>query len=206
MTFWLGSVLRLPLRILMPVAFRMRALGVENVPEGGAIVAANHVSYADPVVLWTASPRPCRFMAKEELFEKGFMAWFAPRAGAFPVRRGVADREAIATASATLAAGDLVGMFPEGTRIREGETGEAHGGVAFIAIRTGAPVVPVGISGTDKIRPPGSRFVHLPRITVSFGVPIDPAEFTGGRRERVDAMTARIMERIAEELRRAKEA
>jgi 1-acyl-sn-glycerol-3-phosphate acyltransferase len=204
--FWLATLVRWPLKVTLPLLYSMRTLGRENVPEGGAILASNHMSYADPIAVWTASPRPCRYMGKAELFEKGIVAWASPRLGAFPVHRGAADREAIATATATLAEGGLLGMFPQGTRVKEGEEVEAQGGVAFIALRADVPVVPVGVVGTDLIKPPGSRGVHFPRILVSFGHPIYPSDFTGSRRERVDAMTARIMEGITEERERALEA
>ena len=133
------------------VLWRVDLKGWEHVPEGGAILAGNHVSHLDPVLLWCSMRRPTHFVAKIELWDIKPLGWFLDHVWAFPVRRGTADREMITTASGLLSGGDLVGMFPEGTRSHDGgeELGEAHGGVAFLALRTGVPVVPVGIAGTE---------------------------------------------------------
>lgn len=190
--------------------YRTRFFGSENVPaDTGAILAGNHVSYLDPALLWCGAPRHVHFMAKSSLFDGAFMGWALPRLWAFPVRRGEADRAAIATATDLARAGDLVGIFPEGTRVRpesaEAELGEAQGGVAFIAMRAEVPVVPVGIAGTELAMPPGARFPRFPHVTVQFGEPVHPADFTsGGRRERVAAMTEEIMRRISASLAQAK--
>ena len=186
-------------------AFRVRVVGRENVPEtGGAILAGNHVSYMDPVLLWEFAPRRVHFMAKSELF-KGLIGWILQEAYAFPVVRGSADRTAITTATKLLEDGELVGVFPEGTRSQDGEAGEAHGGVSFIVMRAGAPVVPVAFIGTDRVLPRGQKFVRPARVTIKFGEPIDTASFTeGSRKERMDALTRTIMKRIGEELEAAR--
>ncbi|MDO8949717.1 MAG: lysophospholipid acyltransferase family protein [Actinomycetota bacterium] len=190
---------------LFMAAFRVRLIGRENIPtSGGAILAGNHVSYMDPVLLWEFAPRPTHFMAKSELF-RGFPGWVLNNAYAFPVVRGSADRTAIATATKLLEDGELVGIFPEGTRSSDGSPGEAHGGVSFIAMRAGVPVIPVAFIGTDKVLPRGQKFIHPARVTIKFGAPIDPATFTeGSRKERMEALTATIMKRIAEELEAAR--
>jgi len=180
----------------------VRVIGRENVPTtGGAILAGNHVSYMDPVLLWEFSPRERpHFMAKSELF-KGLVGWMLKEFYAFPVVRGSADRTAIATATKFLEDGELVAIFPEGTRSSDGEAGEAHGGVSFIAMRAGVPVIPVAFVGTDKVLPRGQKLIRPARVTIKFGAPIDPASFTEGtRKERMAALTATIMERIAGEL------
>jgi 1-acyl-sn-glycerol-3-phosphate acyltransferase len=182
--------------------YRTTFVGQENIPEGGAIIAGNHVSYLDPVLLWSGTPRHVHFMARANLFEKGIVGWGLPRVWAFPVKRGEPDRTAISTATELLSHGDLVGIFPEGTRVRhegaDAELGEGHGGVAFIAMRANVPVVPVGIAGTDRAWPPGQRLPRFPKITIHYYEPVDPADFAqGGRKERVEAMTAEIMRRIA---------
>lgn len=190
--------------------YRTRFIGVENLPVGrGYIVAGNHVSYLDPVLLWCGSRDPVHFLAKQELFDAPIIGWGLPRLWAVPIRRATADREAIGRASALLKHGEVVGIFPEGTRRRVGETveeemGEAHAGVAFIAMHADAPVVPVGISGTERALPRGARIPRFPRVTISFGQPVRPQEFAElDRRERLEAMTAEIMRRIAEQRQRA---
>jgi 1-acyl-sn-glycerol-3-phosphate acyltransferase len=202
-----ARILRVTVAQMIMLAFRTRAQGIENVPAtGGVILAGNHVSYADPVLIWCRAPRLVRFMGKSELWDSALLGFACDQVLAFPIRRGAADREAILAASGFLRSGEIVGMFPEGARQHDG-LGEAHSGVAFLAVREGVPIVPVGIAGTDLIRPPGSRMIRFPRVAISFGAPLHPDGYTqGGRRERVDAMTADLMTRIAEELERAKEA
>lgn len=188
---------------LLLALFRVRMLGTERVPQGGVILAGNHVSYGDPVLLWCRAPRPVHFMAKAELWEHSFIGGGLDLFWAFPVKRGAADRDALTKASALLQSGEAVGIFPEGTRA----TAEAQGGAAFLAIRNNVPVVPVGIAGTDRIMPAGSHVLHFPRVTMSVGEPIDPDRFSqGGRKERVDAMTQEIMRSIGSEVERAREA
>lgn len=196
---WLAVFLHTLAAPVLLAFYRVRVLGLENIPDsGGVVLAGNHASLADPAILWCLPSRPVHFMAKIELF-KGLLGWALPRLSAFPVRRGRADTTAIKEATDLLSQGAIVGMFPEGTRHHEGQ-GEAHGGVAFIANRADVPIVPVGIHGTDRIK----RSLVPPRVTVSFGPALDPSEFTeGGRKERVAALTARLMERIAEEVERA---
>jgi 1-acyl-sn-glycerol-3-phosphate acyltransferase len=190
---------------LVVAACRMRFVGEDNLPaSGGYILACNHVSLLDPVVLWAGSPRPIHIIAKQELFDMPVMGWVAPRFWALPVRRGTADREAIRRASALLTHGELVGIFPEGTRKREGvpgsEPGDARAGVALIAVHAGVPVVPVGIYGTQHVARTGLRLPRFRRVTFSYGAPVYPDDFSGlGRRERLDAMTAEIMRSIAEQ-------
>jgi len=180
--------------------FRVRFIGAENVPRDGAIIAGNHVSYLDPVLLWSGAPRLIHFMGKAGLWEKPWLGWLLDHFWTFPVRRGAADREAISTATHLLERGELVGIFPEGTRVRHGGVealGEAQGGVAFIAMRAGVPVVPVGISGTERVWPEGQRLPRFPRITVRFCEPLHPEDFSeGSRKERVEAMTAEVMRHI----------
>lgn len=207
--WWFASMLRVSLAHVVAGAFRTRAIGRERLPEGGMILAGNHASYLDPVLLWCKSPRPVHFVAKAELWDIKLLGWLLERLWAFPVKRGTADREMITTAGALLAAGEPIGMFPEGTRRADDEgeeLGEFHGGVAFLAIRAGVPVVPVGIAGTDKAWPKGKMLPRFVRVTMVFGEPIDPAQFEGGRKERVEALTAVLAQRIEAARAQAKEA
>ena len=173
-----------PLRLL----YRIEAQGLENIPrEGGFVLAANHVSNFDPWALGLPvfPERFLRFMAKSELF------WwplgpFIASAGAFKVRRGAADAEAIATAVDLVRRGETVVMFPEGTRQKKGivkkHRPRAHTGAARIARDAGAPVVPAAISGTD-------RLARLAQVKVAYGMPIEPVDDA-------EETTARVMAEI----------
>jgi 1-acyl-sn-glycerol-3-phosphate acyltransferase len=197
--FPMAVFLRATLAKLLLLAFRVRITGQDNVPSGGAVLAGNHVSYMDPIVLWCASPRRCRFMSKSELWEGGATAWGLPRLWSFPVARGEADRTAIQTATRFLEAGELVGIFPEGTRAGvDGTRGQAQGGVSFIAMRAGVPIVPVAFVGTEKVWPRGKRFPRLARVSIMYGEPLRPQDVApdAGRKERVEAMTTELMRRI----------
>lgn len=207
-SWWIAYLVRATIGSLLLLLFRVRFLNAERVPRGGAILAGNHVSYLDPALLWCGAPRPVHFVAKKELWGSRFIGWCLDQFWAFPIDRSGADRQAIQTATSLLERGDLIGMFPEGTRRRGGgedDLGEAHGGVAFIAMRAEVPVVPVGIVGTEKAWPAGQKWPRFVRITFSFGEPIWPGHFEGSRKERVSEMTAAIMDRIDEQRRYAKE-
>ncbi len=200
----LARILRVTVARLFIAAYRVTIVNAEKLPAtGGFILAGNHVSYLDPTLLWCVMPRETHFVAKSELFKTGPLGWLLSRVWVFPIQRASADREAITQATNLLTGGEPVGMFPEGTRRRPGavvadDLGEAHSGVAFIAMRAGVPVVPVGIIGTDKALPAGAKIPRFPRVTIRIGDPVYPDAFTeGGRKEKLAAMTAEIMKRIA---------
>jgi glycerol-3-phosphate dehydrogenase (NAD(P)+) len=134
--------------------FRLGRFGREHVPaEGGVILAANHKSFLDPFVVACCIRRPVYFVAKRELFDKRWQGWLLNALGAFPIRRGESDEESMATAKEIVRRGDAVVIFPEGTRIRKpDELGKAKRGVGRLALETGAPVLPVAVTGTDRAR------------------------------------------------------
>ncbi len=135
------------------VYFRMARIGREYIPaEGPVIIAANHRSFLDPFVIGTMARRPMYYVAKEELFRRRWMAWILSALGAFPLKRGAGDEDSIATAKEILARGDIVLIFPEGTRTRPGSLGRPRRGVGRLALETGAPVVPVAVIGTEDVR------------------------------------------------------
>lgn len=182
---------------------RLRVRGLENVPKTGAFIyAPNHVSYVDPIVaglaLWPH--RVINFMAKAELFRIPLFAPLIRAVRAFPVQRGSGDRDAIRHALALLADGQPVLVFPEGTRAPDDSAllpGEL--GVALLAARSGAPVIPVGLIGTARIIPRGKP-IFVPRTCeVRIGAPLDLPMLRGGsaRREQLEAATAAVMSAIA---------
>jgi len=124
--------------------------GKENIPkEGAAIIAPNHKSYWDPPLVEVATiPRLVHFMAKEELFSNPFFGWLIRQFGTFPVKRGSVDRTAIRNAVREIKGGSLLGIFPEGTRIKREGLGRYHSGMAALAMMTGAPIIPVAIIGS----------------------------------------------------------
>jgi glycerol-3-phosphate dehydrogenase (NAD(P)+) len=136
------------------VWFRLGRIGREHIPRTGpAIVASNHRSFLDPFVIAVMARRPIYFVAKKELFLfHPVVSWLLSSLGAFPIDRGASDRESMATARAILDRGDIVLMFPEGTRIRPGALGRPKRGVGRLALETGAPVVPVAVIGTEAVR------------------------------------------------------
>jgi 1-acyl-sn-glycerol-3-phosphate acyltransferase len=189
----IGLLTYVPVRVL----FRLRARGVENVPRGGCVLAAGHLSNLDPWALGLPlfPRRFLRFMGKSELW------WFPLRlvldgGGAFPVRRGQRDLEAIDTAIDLCRDGNVVVMFPEGTRRKKGLVkryeARPHTGAARIALGAGVPLVPAAISGTD-------RLARLGPIRVAYGEPVrvdDLDELEPS--EAAQIATERLMERIGE--------
>lgn len=184
--------------ILRPVLmryFRMRVDGLERLPsQGPAILAINHVSMLDPILVAAALPRPVHFMAKEELFRYPLLGWLLRWLHAFPVRRGQPDREAIARALSVLKAGGVVGIFPEGTRSLDGRLLPIQGGTAFLALKSGAAVFPVAIVGTHRAMPKGAWWPRRACVQIRVGEPLRLPEGTQGpvRRAELEAVNARI--------------
>lgn len=170
--------------------FRVRISGADHLPaEGPAIVAPNHKSFVDAFFIGIATRRHVRYMAKAELF-RGPLAWLLPRLGAFPVRRGEGDAEALKTARRILRAGGLVVVFPEGTRVQAPDAlGSPHHGAARLALETGAPIVPAAITGTSHLR--RAVLPKVRRVQLTFLSPFSPEATTGA-----DAASKLIDERV----------
>lgn len=148
---WRRIVRAILLAILIPL-FRMKLQHLDRVPPDGALlVVSNHIHNADPLVVNAAFPRPVHFMAKKEAFHVPVLPVLMRLAGAFPVDRGNADRGAIKVALETLAAGIPVGIFPEGTRSVTRALAKAHSGAGLIALMSGVPVMPVVVTGTERL-------------------------------------------------------
>lgn len=166
--------------------------GSERIPrEGPVIIASNHVSNWDPVLVGLGCPRELHFMAKQELFENPLLRWLITAYNALPVRRAGADYRALRAAAQVLDGGGALIMFPEGTRSVSGEIGRAKAGVGFLACTTGAPVVPTCIVGSAAL---GSAAARRTALRVTFGEPVRPP---AGRNPAAYAdMTERVMDGI----------
>jgi 1-acyl-sn-glycerol-3-phosphate acyltransferase len=157
-----------PIRLL----YRLRARDIANVPtRGPVILAPNHFSALDHWFVGLLLPRQVRFMAKSQLFKGPFLEFVLSHAGAFPVRRGQHDEEAIITAQAILGQGGVLVMYVEGGRSRSGRIGSsARPGIGRLALETGAPVVPVAIHGSERTR--NWRRLEFPAVSVRYGEPL----------------------------------
>lgn len=189
--------------MVLRCVIRIRVEGLENVPtEGALIVASNHISNIDaPLVggwLGPALDRRPRFMAKEQLF-KGAVGWFMRSQGVIAVKAGGNDVEAYRTARSLVEAGEVMVIFPEGTRSKNGRLGTPKPGVTLLASRHDVPVLPVGISGSDDVLRRGQRMPHFgARVVVRIGKPYQPvAERGGDRRAALAQADAELMRRIA---------
>ncbi len=211
LTYVLGRWVLAPLARLI---YRPRIEGRKNFPRKGAvIIASNHLSFIDSFVIPMASPRPVRFLAKSSYFDgKGIKGWFSREffyaVGAFPVQRGAgqAALDALEQQKRMLAAGWSTALYPEGTRSLDGRLYKGRTGIAFLALQSGAPVIPVGLVGTNDVMPVGAKFPRLrPRVTVRFGEPLDlahhgPAESGKARRLATDEIMAAIHSLSGQEL------
>jgi 1-acyl-sn-glycerol-3-phosphate acyltransferase len=172
------------------VYFRLRRTGHAHIPKGGVILAANHRSFLDPFVVGACLFRPVYFVAKKELFDRRWQGWLLNRLGAFPVKRGQSDEESMQTALALLARGEAVVIFPEGTRHREGPLHEPRRGVGRLALESGAPVVPIAITGTENARR-GWR-IRPVKIGIRCGRPLRYPRVADPSAELAGEVTARI--------------
>jgi 1-acyl-sn-glycerol-3-phosphate acyltransferase len=199
---WLARAFGAPLARLI---FRPRIIGKRNVPRHGAVIlASNHRSFIDSVVITLVSPRSVSFLAKSEYFTgtgwRGRLSRsFFLGIGAIPVERGAghAAQDALDAGLRVLNEGGAFAIYPEGTRSRDGRLYRGRTGVAWLALTSGAVVVPVALTGTENLQPPGSSRIHLARVKVEFGEPVDMSihgDGSSGRSRR--AATDDVMEAI----------
>jgi 1-acyl-sn-glycerol-3-phosphate acyltransferase len=198
---------------LLKLIWRPRVLGLTNVPRtGGVILASNHLSFFDSVVIPSVAPRKVVFLAKSDYFNRRGVNGTAQRLwfegiGMLPVDRDNTQSaiDSLDTALEVLGRGEAFGIYPEGSRSRDGRIYRGRTGVAHLALTARVPVVPVGLQDTEKIQPVGSTYPKLAKVTVAFGEPLD---FTGradgvplgrARREVTDEIMAAIQELSGQE-------
>lgn len=182
--------------------FRASVSGAEHVPATGPFILSSiHRSNLDTPLVALVTKRRLRYMGKESLWKSDFGAWFFTGAGGFPVRRGTADREALRACQEVLERGEPLVLFPEGTRQVGAEVTAFHDGAAFLACRTGAPIVPVGLGGTEAAMRKGSKMVYPVKMTVVIGEPLyPPPKPESGRvsRKAVRQLTSELSRRVQE--------
>lgn len=146
--------------------YRVETIGLENFPkeEGGVLLCVNHIHNFDPIIIGITAPRPIHYMAKEEVFRVPVLGGIVRKCNAFPVKRGMSDREALRKGLNVLKEGNVLGLFPEGTRSKTGELGKGLAGAGFFALRTEAKVLPAAIIGPYK---------GLTKLKVVYGKPIN---------------------------------
>src|SRR6266581_2907932 len=194
--YWLS--IRTWVSLVMLFAARPDVKGRQNIPpHGPLILVSNHLNNGDPPALTHAMPRRVVWMAKQELFDMPVVGWLFRAFGLIPVRRFEADLGALRKAQAALRRGQVLGMFPEGTRSQQAQLGEAEPGTALIALRTGAPVMPVAIWGTEHVRLPRDIFART-RLHIRFGRPFQLPHNKRATKEDIAAATDEIMRHIAD--------
>lgn len=160
--------------VVFNIIYRIEVEGVANIPmDDGALICPNHFSLFDPIVVGITCPKQIRYMAKAELFKNGFLRRFLTALGAYPVKRGEADLNAIKLTLKLLKDKKIVGLFPEGTRVKTGEFGKANPGVAMFALKSGKVVIPTLITGNYRL---------FSKIKIKYGQPID---FTKYKKEKM---------------------
>lgn len=200
MLYWVARGI---IRALGRLFLRWEIEGLENLPRTGPVLLAiNHISALDPLLGGAAVNRKVHFMAKAELFRSAPLRALLRQLGAFPVRRGEADRNAIRQALALLKAGEVVGIFPEGTRSPDGRLQQAQTGIALLARRAGAAVVPMAIAGSGGILPKGRWLPRPARVRVVIGPPIYAGDEEGSGTAAGESGSHEALRRFADEVMR----
>lgn len=172
-TTWLYACGRVACRIFTTLKFDLHVSGLHHIPKtGGVLVVSNHQSALDPVLVAVRVQRPFSYMARATLFKNKFFNWLIRSLNAFPVQLGKGDTGAMKEAIARLKAGEILTMFPEGTRTLDGNLKPIQAGVALIVRRAGVPVVPVVVHGAYLAWPKGAKWPRGTRIRVLYGPPL----------------------------------
>jgi len=195
----LYSFLHVVLKVIAVFYFRLQTDGIENIPKsGGVILAPNHPSDLDSIILGTAINRQLHTMGKEELFRRKFASFILRKINAFPVKRQKFDRASLRCALQILKDGNVIDMYPEGTVSKDGTLQEAKLGTAFIALQSKTPVIPVAIIGSYGVMSKGMRFPRPRKVVVKFGEPIYFDEYYDRplKKEILKILSTRIMGEI----------
>jgi 1-acyl-sn-glycerol-3-phosphate acyltransferase len=179
----LYSFVRGAIHLYLLAWHRLEIIGLENLPPTGSyIVSPIHRSNLDSLVISAVTRRRMRYMGKESLWSTRPTGWFFSAMGGFPVQRGTADREALKAALTVVSRGEPLVMFPEGTRQSGPVLNEFFDGPAYVSCRSGAPIIPVGLGGTEAAMTKGSKMIRPVKITIVVGEPLQPAAPTDGGR------------------------
>ncbi|WP_170270112.1 lysophospholipid acyltransferase family protein [Heliorestis acidaminivorans] len=198
-------------RFFRPILFwffakicRWELKGFENVPQSGpVIIVSNHVSNWDPLIVGCAIQRPVHFMAKLELFQVPLLGTLLRNFGAYPVERGGSGRKALKRSIDLLGQNKVIGLFPEGTRSKTGKLGEAKAGVALIAAKAGAPIVPIGLYNSANVL--SDRRSNPCIVSVGPPILIETAEGEKVTSQKLQEITDQIMNSIAEQIEKGRE-
>lgn len=192
---WTYALARLVLTVPTILLYRVRGIGVKNVPREGALVLApNHFSQMDHFFVGVYLRRKIRFMAKSQMFGPPVLTYIYKHGGVFPIRRGDHDEEAFKTAYTILDQGGMLLVYAEGGRSRSGEMGTPKPGIGRIALESGVPIVPVAIHGSARVR--GWKRLRFPKVTVQFGEPVSfPVESSPSRERQLEAAT-QVFDRV----------
>ncbi len=188
-------------RLLFAIIFRRKIVGAENIPQDGpALICANHQSFIDPPLVGSSVRRPIHYMARHDLFSVPVLGRLIARVNAFPVKRaGGGDPAAFKNIFRLLQDKEIVLLFPEGTRSRDGNLQKPLPGAGLIVYQAKVPVIPCYVHGSREVLPRGSRFLHFHPLTVTFGRPIDFSAYYQREKSKdlYREISAKIMSEIA---------
>lgn len=187
------------LRAVVPTAIYIKVRGLQHVPKAGpCLIVGNHLSMIDPVCVLAYVPRHVHFMTKAELSEQRPWSFLLPPGKPIMVHRGRADRQALRLAEQYLKGGDPVAIYAEGTRAKAGEAQEARAGVVYLASRANCPIVPVAISGTERIFSKRFPWYRRGRVQMTFGEPFMLSDLGEVTRHNRDLIAQEVMARVAD--------
>ena len=171
---WIWFIAQQVAQFFFTIWFQMRSFGMENLPQGGALLLINHQSFLDPLMVGLPLPRPVSYVARDNLFRIPILGWLLRRTYVIPISRERGGTESLRESIRRLEHGFLVGVFPEGTRSLDGKLREMKPGFVSLVRRAKVPVIPVGVAGAYESFPRDSKFPRPGKIRVVYGKPMDP--------------------------------